>query len=839
MMLAKERSRTLADMGPPPLDARDLGRRHRGARTSDRTWLGGVLVLVGIGLVIQAIGEHLGRTGDNGRGQICLVAGIALIYLPCAWRLIESSTSERERTRVVVVLGLALVISAHLVNPLVFTGFDELLHQTTLWQIQYHHAIFTTNTELPVSPYYPGLELVTVGIRDATGAPTVVAEMIVVGLARLILILSLFRIVQRMTHSVRAAGIAVLVYAASPQFYGFNAAFSYQTLALAFAAGAACLLIAALDAPAPRVDRRVLIAELAIAGMIITHHLVSFITVAVVIAASVLARQRASRARARILAHAAIVSVVLITIWTSITARRLVPYLRPILVGAATGFVHLLQRHRSVLRSSNGIHSPAWQSGFVLISVAIVFVAIVAATVIVLRRPAGRRGRLRYLLPLIALAYPLDLATALSPDASEAGQRASTFLFIAIAVLVAAAVPGRLSRRRTGLAAAVATAAFIGSVVLGAGPLWDAVPGPFVPAADQRGIDNASLSAGTWAAAHLPIGATIAADRDNGVVMSAIGHLAPVTAFSGGVNVGPIYFDPVFGRYDQTLIRRAQIRYLLVDTRLATGAPAFGSYFEPGETQGRERLTAASLDKFVHAPGLRRVYDNGPITIYDLGAILGVPTTVPTSHSAVPPVPTNPGIIVVVGAVALVWARRWRWRTSDLEAGESTVAWLLVATVAIAVVGLIVVAAGVAPSVVEVALFLVAAVGVADAMARSSGDVDRPRASRTTVTLGLVGAIAVVVAMTVSAVSARSEWQPTPSLSAIEQPNGRTVAAATLDASAPPDTSVALAGPAGVVWQTPVPLPDGMSVILPLAAFPNATSVELLVGGRAIRSVAR
>jgi hypothetical protein len=107
------------------------------------------------------------------------------------------------------------------------------------------------------------------------------------------------------------------------------------------------------------------------------------------------------------------------------------------------------------------------------------------------------------------------------------------------------------------------------------------------------------------------------------------------------------------------------------------------------------------------------------------------------------------------------------------------------------------------------------------------------------VTLGLVGAIAVVVAMTVSAVSARSEWQPTPSLSAIEQPNGRTVAAATLDASAPPDTSVALAGPAGVVWQTPVPLPDGMSVILPLAAFPNATSVELLVGGRAIRSVAR
>jgi hypothetical protein len=849
MILAERRSRSIpaapTTPAPPTIPAPptpivgggDRGEIHRGARPPGRTGLGGVLGLVGVGLLIQAVGEHLGRAGRVGDAQICLVVGIALIYIPCAWRLISASTPDRERGRTVVVLGLSLVISAYLLNPLLFTSFDELLHQTTLWQIQYHHGLFTSNTELPVSPYYPGLELVTVGIRDGTGLPNVVAELIVIGLARLMLVLSLFRIVQRGTHSARAGGVAVLVYAASPQFYGFNAAYSYQTLALAFAAVAACLLLAAVDAPTPRIDRRVILAEIAVAATIVTHHLVGLIAVVLLVFGALVARWVTSRAAARVLAHAAIVGVVLIAVWTSISAGKVIPYLRPILVGAVDGFMNVLRHHRHVLSSTSGIPTPHWQSALIVASVGIVFVAIVAATVTVVRHPTAKRRRLRYLAPLVAVAYPLDLATALSPAASDVGQRASTFLFLAIAILLAVAVPAHTSRRAARCAAALATCAFLGSVILGAGPLWNEVPGPFVPTADQRGIDNASLAAGRWAADHLPVGATIAADRDNGVVMSAVGHLAPVTAFSGGVNVGPIYFDPIFGRYDESLIRRAHIRYLLVDTRLVSGPPVFGSYFEPGETQGRDRLTSEELAKFATVPGLRRIYDNGPITIYDLGAILGVPTTVPSAHSTLPPVPTNPGVVIVLGAVAVIWRRRWRWRTGDLETGEQAVAWLFTATAAAGVVGLIVVLTHLSPVVVELALFVAAAAGVADAMARSPAGAERPAHRSKAVTLGAFGVLAVAVAVTVSAASARTEWRSTPSISTIEHPNGVTVATATLGPDAPVDATVALAGPTGLLWQS-VPLPpSGTSVTLPLTTYPSATAVELVVGGHPIRSV--
>ena len=88
------------------------------------------------------------------------------------------------------------------------------------------------------------------------------------------------------------------------------------------------------------------------------------------------------------------------------------------------------------------------------------------------------------------------------------------------------------------------------------------------------------------------------------------------------------WWSGVWGNYDIALVKKANIRYLVVDSRLADGPPAYGYYFEPGETQGVERLTAADLNKFTAIPGVVQIYNNGPIKIYDLSTILGeVPLT--------------------------------------------------------------------------------------------------------------------------------------------------------------------------------------------------------------------
>ncbi len=131
------------------------------------------------------------------------------------------------------------------------------------------------------------------------------------------------------------------------------------------------------------------------------------------------------------------------------------------------------------------------------------------------------------------------------------------------------------------------------------------------------------MAVAQWASTHLAAGSHVAADRVNGALLADLGHVDPVTGISGQVNPSPLFFDPTIGPYETGLIREASIRYIVIDRRLASGLPLFGTYIEPGESKTPTRLTLAELDKFDSMPGVRRIYDNGPIQVYDLSALLG------------------------------------------------------------------------------------------------------------------------------------------------------------------------------------------------------------------------
>lgn len=73
-----------------------------------------------------------------------------------------------------------------------------------------------------MSSFYPGLELATTGVHWLTG-PLVGAQILVVLLARSVLVMALLTLVRRGTGSGTAGGLAVLLYAASPQFYFLEA----------------------------------------------------------------------------------------------------------------------------------------------------------------------------------------------------------------------------------------------------------------------------------------------------------------------------------------------------------------------------------------------------------------------------------------------------------------------------------------------------------------------------------------------------------------------------------------------------------------------------------------
>ena len=133
-----------------------------------------------------------------------------------------------------VLVGVALYGVKVLGAPSSFAMLDEFLHWATLDDILVSGRLFTTNNILLASPYYPGLEIAS-DLLVRAGFSTWEAGMIVVGAARVLMMLALFLLYERASATRRLAGVAALVYAANPGYLFFDAQFAYESLALPLA----------------------------------------------------------------------------------------------------------------------------------------------------------------------------------------------------------------------------------------------------------------------------------------------------------------------------------------------------------------------------------------------------------------------------------------------------------------------------------------------------------------------------------------------------------------------------------------------------------------------------
>ena len=453
------------------------------------------MAMVGLGLLMVGVSDALGRTGHLAPVVPLFLAGLAFIFGPCAWRLTGTAATRNERVWVSVVLGVGLLASYTLRSPLIFDNFDELAHSATLMRLLESRSIFPNNPVLPVSPYFPGIELVTIATKWLTGLPLLLDQMIVLVAARVVLVLCVFLVVERACRSSRAGGIGVLVYAAGPEFYSLGAQYGYQTLALTFSVAAVYLLFVSIDAPQPKKGRLFALALVSIAATVVSHHVTAWLTVAFLVvwaaglrlikdpprrsvtsprlgdnsanedqapSAAEMANRNAQWERRKdqssIVGLAALVGVVLAGAWIGFVGHVLTGYVGPLIqegidsVGQILGQFH---GNRKLFQNSAGGGTPGWESALILAAAVLFCLILVVSLYSVIWKKSVRGGRLRYLPAVIAATYPLALLTNISTDAKLVGARATTFIFFGMAVVIGGWLAGSLfgaapSRRADG-----------------------------------------------------------------------------------------------------------------------------------------------------------------------------------------------------------------------------------------------------------------------------------------------------------------------------------------------------------------------------------------------------
>jgi O-antigen/teichoic acid export membrane protein len=630
---------------PIRLPAARLRRRDRAADVGGPgiDLSGPMLTIMAAGLVAIALAARMARTAGSAASSAdgLYVVGLVALFVPPTLRILYRRTPHRERLVLAVALPIQLQISRILLYPTHVAYHDELIHANVLRQIGNSHHLFTDNPLLPVTAYYPGLEVASDAVHQISGLSEFVSGLVVLLLARVVLALAVIGVIRALTGSVRAACVASVVYVCNSQMFFFNSQYSYQTLALPLAA-----LTLYVTLTRTRGRRRSLL--LPVAAMIataLTHHLTSMLLVLALLiwlALEVVFHGRRS-VDARDLAVVTGAGILAVVLAILNPGNPVLSYLYSI--GAAAGdaltsFFHG-QQSKVLFQDSAGTPTPAWQEDLTLAAVVLVALVLIPA-LLRARVWFSRRIALAVLLCLVAIIYPVIPAGHLTRSTAEVGDRSAGFVFFGVAfVLGWWSTRHRLRLAPAVIVSAFATVVFLGNIVLGTGPVSEQLPGPYLVSADARSIDADNLAAARWLAANNPPETRIYADRVAGLLDAAIGGQYTVLHVSTGIDASRVLLDPDFSGADVRLIQQARISYVVVDLRDATGLPHEGVYIENGEYGGTDRtkpVPLAALTKLSRIPGVRRVYDNGALVIYDVRALL----TGPVTGRGPQPTPTKP-----------------------------------------------------------------------------------------------------------------------------------------------------------------------------------------------------
>lgn len=582
----------------------------------------GFALASGSALLVASAANALARSGRPGGVPLFWLALLGLVAL-AGLQLASREPSRGERIGIVLLTGITLYLFKVVKEPFAFTLSDEFVHAYNAIQVIDTGFLLGENPIIRVTPQYTGLGTVTSAVASLTGLSVFGAGLVVIGAARLLMMLGLFLLFETVSGSSRIAGLGALIYAANPNYLFFTAQYAYESLALPlFLLAAAGVVRWMRREHEPIRSAWVATALMAATAVVMTHHMTTYALLAFALA---LSAAHALVARGGALSNpwpfAAFVAGAMVG-WLILVASDTAGYITLIFTKALESAVQTISREteprRLFVTDSGFVEGPAGERFIGLAAVLLIGLALLVGLREVWRH--YRRAPAAILLGVMATGYLGTLTLRFVPNAWEIGARSSEFLFIGVGFIVALALVRVTEHGRRAARALVAgaVALLVAGGIIAGWPYDLRLALPYRIAANGEVLEPQGARAADWSVSALGTGVRIGADESNARLLLVRGQ-SPLTG--SNPNVGEVI---LYARLTQGMVNvltRNDIRYLVMDRRRVRDDKAVGYFFTSLREKRAGVFPTAWTSKFDRQPGVSRIYDSGDLAIYDIGGL--------------------------------------------------------------------------------------------------------------------------------------------------------------------------------------------------------------------------
>jgi hypothetical protein len=581
-----------------------------------------VAVFAAVGLTVAAISFRMARENvhlDAARGLLWLA--LAFIYAPAFSFVLGRGRTRAEQISAVLICGVSLYAVKILYDPTRLGFPDELIHAANASRIVATGGLFSPNSIAPVSADFPGLPAVAASLAQITHMGIVPSALIVIGFARVLLMLALFLLFEQTTRGdSRLSAIATMLFAANPNYLYWSSQFSYESLS--FPLFILVVFCALRRWHAVAADRRwwTIAASPALLLIAITHHMTGMAMAVVLWALVVVARRRGAAGAGPV--AMAVVATLATGAWLAFVAPETFAYLGDIFRRAGNSVLDAFTRQgttRKPFEVQTGIPAPLDAKLLAVLSSLLVVASSITGVRLVARR--GVKWPLEPLLVLAALGSIVVYGARVFPDAWETANRASEYVFVGAALMAAVVVTHIVARGgalRRGLPVVAALVAVAGASVTG-WPTSAQLPRPFRVQAFGTTLTPEGDAVARWSSG-VDRAATYVASDTTGRLLLADGVRHVVGSREPGVP--ELLKDPTLPAWQWQLLRRHKVDRIVLDQRRFTNDNVIGYYF-PRPNDVVTRYSPGVRKKFADLDGVSRVYDSGNVVVYDLGRSLG------------------------------------------------------------------------------------------------------------------------------------------------------------------------------------------------------------------------